>query len=487
LRSITNGGPYTTTASGVTATSYTDTGLTNSTTYYYVVQAVNAAGTSPNSNQASATPCSPPAAPTGLSSIAGNAQVSLSWGASSGAASYNVKRSTVSGGPYTTVASGVTLTSYSDGGLTNGTTYYYVVSAVNACGQSANSNQVSATPLGAVSNGYAYRRAVTIDHTKVPNTDQLNFPMLISGTYPYLATTSNGGNVTNANGYDIIFTSDASGNSPLAYERESYSVSNGVVNFWVQVPVVSHSSDTVIYMFYGNSSVTTDQSNGTGTWDSNFKAVWHLPNGINLSAADSTSNAVNGTNFSMTATVGLIDGAASGDGAAGHQINTANNPYASSIFSSNGLTLSAWVKPVSNSATSQIVSLEGAYVIDVTAGKAGFEINGSGSDLVSAASVPTGSWTHIVGTSDSSGNLKLYVNGVLDKTASQTFYNLDSLTRSYSLGGHPAFSQYNFNGIIDEARISNVARSADWITTEYNNQNSSSPFYTIDTAAMSGP
>ena len=142
-----------------------------------MVQAVNAAGTSPNSNVASATPCAPPAVPTGLSAIAGNSQVSLSWSAASGATSYNVKRSTVSGGSYTTVAS-VTSTNYSDTSVTNGTTYYYLVSGVNACNQSGNTNQVSALPLGAILNGYAYRRAITIDHTKVPNTDQLNFPVL---------------------------------------------------------------------------------------------------------------------------------------------------------------------------------------------------------------------------------------------------------------------------------------------------------------------
>jgi predicted phosphodiesterase len=88
-----------------------------------------------------------PAAPTGLTATAGNAQVSLSWTASSGATSYNVKRGTVSGGPYTTVAPGVTSTSITDTGLTNGTTYYYVVSAVNAIGESVNSSQVSATPI----------------------------------------------------------------------------------------------------------------------------------------------------------------------------------------------------------------------------------------------------------------------------------------------------------------------------------------------------
>jgi hypothetical protein len=88
----------------------------------------------------------PPPAPTGLTATAGNAQVSLTWTASSGATSYKVKRSTVSGGPYTVIAPSVTATTYTDTGLTNGTTYFYVVSAVNTGGESPNSDQASATP-----------------------------------------------------------------------------------------------------------------------------------------------------------------------------------------------------------------------------------------------------------------------------------------------------------------------------------------------------
>ncbi|HWD91725.1 MAG TPA: chitobiase/beta-hexosaminidase C-terminal domain-containing protein, partial [Verrucomicrobiae bacterium] len=72
-------------------------------------------------------------APTGLSAIAGNALVNLSWNASPGATNYNVKRATASGGTYTTIAS-VAGTSFTDNGLANGTTYYYSVSAVYSPG-----------------------------------------------------------------------------------------------------------------------------------------------------------------------------------------------------------------------------------------------------------------------------------------------------------------------------------------------------------------
>lgn len=151
-RATTANGPFVTVGANVTATSYADAGLTNETTYYYVVSAVNAAGESVNSTVVNAKPTAgitAPAAPLALAAVAGDAQISLSWTASAGATSYNVKRAVVNGGPYTTVGT-ATSPSFVNTGLTNGTTYYYVVTAVNSAGESANSNQASATPQGAV-------------------------------------------------------------------------------------------------------------------------------------------------------------------------------------------------------------------------------------------------------------------------------------------------------------------------------------------------
>jgi len=139
------GGPYSEVAAPGAARD-NDAGLTNGTTYFYVVSALNSAGESGNSTESSATPVLPvPATPAGLRASAGDARVSLSWTASSGATGYDVQRSTVSGGPYATIASPTVATEI-DTGLSDGTTYFYVVAALNPAGRSGNSLEVPATP-----------------------------------------------------------------------------------------------------------------------------------------------------------------------------------------------------------------------------------------------------------------------------------------------------------------------------------------------------
>jgi Concanavalin A-like lectin/glucanases superfamily/Fibronectin type III domain/Domain of unknown function (DUF2341) len=484
LRSTTNGGPYATIVTGLTTTSYTNTGLTNGTTYYYVVQAVNAVGPSPNSNQASATPV---AAPGGLTATAGNAQVSLTWNSSSGATTYNVYRSTTNGGSYTKIVN-VATTSYTNTGLSNGTTYYYVVTAVNANGESGNSNQASATPTsGSSSNGYTYRRTVTIDHTNVPNTDQMNFPMLFSGTYSFLATTGNGGNVTNANGYDIIFTSDASGTSPLPYERESYNASTGAVNFWVQVPIVSHSSDTVFYMFYGNSSVTTDQSNKSGVWDSNYKGVWHLNEVSGTVNHDSTSNNINANKISATSpspAAGLFGGVQSFNGSSDYE--TITNTAAIDVGEGNH-TVSMWFNAGSYSSYNTVFDKETGgnnrdYSFWINSASDGWWSAGN-SGAGSSWSQPgftTGSW-HLVEITRSGNSETAYLDG--SPTLSAAFSGTTDSGGNLEIGADPVEGGYYWNGYLGEFRISNITRSADWIATEYHSQSAPSTFYSIGSAA----
>lgn len=147
------GGPYTQLIQ-TAAISHTDLGLSNGTTYYYVVSALNTAGESANSAEVTAKPMAisvtptAPGAPAGLTATAQDAQVSLSWAASASTTGYKLKRGTVTGGPYVQIATPAT-PAFLDTGRINGTTYYYVVSATNAAGDSADSSEVAATPKAA--------------------------------------------------------------------------------------------------------------------------------------------------------------------------------------------------------------------------------------------------------------------------------------------------------------------------------------------------
>ena len=207
--------------------SYTDTGLTNGIKYFYVVSAVNSGGESANSSEVNATPtapASPPATPTGLQATAGNAQVSLSWNASTGATSYNVKRSTANGGPFSATLASPAVTNYIDTTVTNGTTYYYVVSAVNASGESANSAQASATPTGPVANV-----TISIDPTKTkpisPWIYGINFYSGITGAPPQLTFDRDGGNRWTAYNWE---TNASNAGSDYLYENDDYLSSSTV-------------------------------------------------------------------------------------------------------------------------------------------------------------------------------------------------------------------------------------------------------------------
>jgi fibronectin type 3 domain-containing protein len=224
-RSSTNGSGYQTVGSP-TATSFTNTGLTNGTTYYYVVTAVNSSGESGSSAQASSTPAAapqPPAAPIGLMAVAGNAQVALTWAAGGGATSYHVKRSTTSGSGYAQI-SAPTSASYTDAGVTNGTAYFYVVTALNSAGESANSAQATATPANVAADV-----TITIDPTKTksisPYIYGINFYNGVSGAPPLLTFDRAGGNRWTAYNWE---SNASNAGSDYIYNNDNYLSSSNV-------------------------------------------------------------------------------------------------------------------------------------------------------------------------------------------------------------------------------------------------------------------
>ena len=127
-------------------TTFDVTGLTNNTAYYFVVAAINSAGSSINSNAQTATPQPPPpGVPTLNTVVPGNAKVTLNWAAAAGATGYSVRYGTSAGNYLNSVPVG-NVVNYDVTGLTNGVTYYFVVAASNTGGSSTNSNVLSAIP-----------------------------------------------------------------------------------------------------------------------------------------------------------------------------------------------------------------------------------------------------------------------------------------------------------------------------------------------------
>jgi gliding motility-associated-like protein len=160
-RSLSASGPFTTIQDSVTSTSYIDALPMPEVNNYYVVTALAGALESGNSNVVFASV--PPAAPNQPAIVNKNKEIDLSWNTASGAATYNVKRSTVSGGPYTTVAN-VPGTSYTDVNVSNGSPYYYVISSVGQTKESANSVEAFGVPG---SGSYTWKPASETDSLKL--------------------------------------------------------------------------------------------------------------------------------------------------------------------------------------------------------------------------------------------------------------------------------------------------------------------------------
>jgi len=218
---------YYSTASGVTKTSgtkitavsnpYLHSSLAAGTTYYYVVTAANSAGESAASSEVSATTAAAtplptaPTVPAGVIATGGTNQVTLSWGAVNSATSYNLYYATTSG---VTKANGTRLANAASPavqtGLNAGTTYYYVVTAVNSAGESAASVQVAATTLAAVPSPTAPAAPTGVTAAGGANQATISWPT-VSGAASYNVywSTTNGvtkASTTKANGVTSPFT-----------------------------------------------------------------------------------------------------------------------------------------------------------------------------------------------------------------------------------------------------------------------------------------
>lgn len=328
---------------------------------------------------------------------------------------------------------------------------------------------------------FAFYTPVTVDHTKCGSSDSSNFPVLVSVTDARLATVSNGGHVQNANGYDIRPYADSGGVTALSFELVSYNATTGKVEMWVKVPTLSHTADTPIYLFYGDAGISTNGSSSS-TWSNGFSDVQHWGNGSSLSTADSTGNATPTTSGSPAAGSGVVGGAVALDGSSSVDLGSGIN----STLNGSAFTLSTSLNPSNNACV--IFGARGsthARVIGV-----GIWASGQYSLLEENVAViagfgttDVGHWHRIVWVYNGSTHT-FYVDGVqVGSPVSYTFAGNDTGTGPW--GGTLAGGG-QFTGSLDESYIASVARSADWILAEYNNQNSPSTFSSFGTEVPVG-
>lgn len=332
---------------------------------------------------------------------------------------------------------------------------------------------------------FADHKIITIPAGNVTDT-VIDFPLLVYGTFSYLAHTSHGGLVTSVVGDDIVFTSDIAGTIILPFERINYDTVSGAIEYRVKVQTTSGVACT-IYAFYGDASIVSYQGNNTGTWNAVYKSVYHFADGVTLNTNDSTINANTGTpHGGAAARSGQINGAAgftanpdyisvvnsaSLRAALPHTfrfwvyLNNYHGPSSGVVsYFKDGLTNFPWIIAVDSSGHAQFQFVNGA-------------INPS---LTDTTVIPLNTWTQVTMTVSGITSVSFYINGSFSSTQS-TFFSVPGA----STGGPGVFiggdgSAANLvNGGVDEFWIYSGVMTANHISMLWSNEFNPSAFYGI--------
>ncbi|MFX0108872.1 MAG: DUF2341 domain-containing protein, partial [Candidatus Hodarchaeota archaeon] len=350
---------------------------------------------------------------------------------------------------------------------------------------------------------YHHRKQLTISHSDVA-ADLFNFPLLVDIFDTDLHTD------VRTDGRDIAFTI---GEETLSHEIEffdkSFNSTHAHLVAWVKVPLLSGSADTVINMYYGNPLAPVVYDSGP-VWDSGYLGVWHLSesgSGALDEYLDSSQYEHHGqggegnSSFVPTRVAGKIG--------SGQDFNNLDGYYDlidcgdSPLWNINEyqITLEAWIQHdiTPNTHVYGIMNHKGWYdgyslFINYGGGstlKPTFNLPGQTHQLRGANDVTGGVWHHIVATYDGS-LMRIYVDGVQDPNV---LVKTNSIWPSSSEqgfwighGDQPKDRIWSaeWDGQIDEVRISDVIRSADWIKTEFQNQNDPSSFFSVGTEETIG-
>jgi hypothetical protein len=325
---------------------------------------------------------------------------------------------------------------------------------------------------------WLYRKAVTIDGSQVAGGPHNDFPVLISITDTDLSA-------ARADGWDLLFT-DSDGTTKLDHEVESFDNGTGTLVAWVRIPApgLTFGSDKVIYLYYDYATVPTDQQNAPGVWSNGYEAVYHLHSNF----FDSTANSRNATNNSSANIAGQV-----ADG----QDFTPVSDLQLGAWSVSGtqLTMQAWArfddfnqddprvvsKATTGSAQDHVFMLglsgSGEQYLRMRIKTGTLDASGTTTLADTANPLTINTWYLVAGTYDGS-NMQLLRNGSSVISTPKTG-NLRLNSWEIWAGNNPNNASTNWaamDGKLDEIRISSVARSPEWLTTEYNNQNAPGTF-----------
>jgi hypothetical protein len=370
-----------------------------------------------------------------------------------------------------------------------------------------------------VEGAFGFRKVLTVQPGQVSVGPHANFPLLVSLVDPNLATVLNGGNVTSSSGYDIIFrgedvaTCAGPASCRLEHEIERYDPTTGTLVAWVRVPSIN--DGTPVYLYYGDATITRPTEAPSAVWEPDSPAtpgyvgVWHLKEtgaGNALEFRDSSKNSNHGQGgegdslFLPAPIAGKIGFAQ--DFSAG-AANPRDSPppdgkwdvidagHSARLLGGDQITLQAWIQhnivPALNDYYG-FLSYKGnaagyRLLLPQNSLRVNFQLPPSG--LTTTNNVTTGAWHHVVATYDGA-TMRVYIDGVQDPTTAARAGPILPATGGDAelFIGHGdqqkdrAWS-YPWVGQMDEVRISRVARTADWILTEYRNHNAPLSFYSV--------
>ncbi len=340
--------------------------------------------------------------------------------------------------------------------------------------------------------GFTYRKPIAISHTSaIGGVDLAGFPLALRITDADLRALAAGGKLVTGNDFAFV---DADGTTPLAFEVDGPISASGDLLAWVKLPLLSATVDTELYLAFGDANVTASQASPASVW-SDYVAVWHFSELAYTGAPGEVLDATGAHPGSATA--GATTAA---DGPFGRAASFAGSCAQISIPQSAALqpasvTVSAWARETDlGTSTDRIATiLEQDYWRAAGTGSQGYylEIYRTVSQPVptfyaadgpayahafSTVNIPNATWYYQVGTYDAStGTSSIYSNGALQGTATMTG-PIAYIDHPIGIGCGPSGW---WAGELDEIRVSNVARSAAWIATEYANQLDPSGFATV--------